>query len=105
MKRTQISDIVMKKFTSTQLSLGGRDPAEDSTCTLRDSRYQGCISRVTVNGLDIMRLSLTESNVINNNADTTQCVTDLSPPDPCSENSCLNDGVCDVNLDDYSGKD
>ncbi|XP_063687090.1 fibropellin-1-like isoform X2 [Bolinopsis microptera] len=100
-------DVVMScALTKTDLSaevtasLGGIDSV-DGSVTLQDSRYKGCISKITVNGMDIMQI--TDGNV-NNNADTTQCISSLNPEDPCEGNSnpCLNNGECSIEPADYS---
>ncbi|KAL5251424.1 hypothetical protein ACHWQZ_G016954 [Mnemiopsis leidyi] len=84
---------------SASASLGGKDPDSESSITLQDSRFKGCISKITVNNMDIMKFS--DSNT-NNNVDISKCTTDYSAPNPCDAdvNPCKNDMGCEVLLDD-----
>ena len=45
-----------------------------------------------------------DSDISYNNVDTTQCITDWTPEDPCDPEICRNNGVCRIDVADYSGR-
>jgi len=85
--------------TTASVTLGGSDPAKESGIELRDSRYQGCISKIAVNNVDILRITDDNSK---NNVETTKCVTGWLPDSPCDSVPCKNDATCDIKLANYS---
>ena len=45
-----------------------------------------------------------DSDVSYNDVDTTQCITDWTPEDPCGPEICKNNGICRIDMADYSGR-
>ena len=90
------------KMSTLQARLGGVDPVDGSDVTLKNSRYQGCISKISVNDIDIMRL---HGDNVENDVDTQQCITTWDPPSPCeaSVDPCQNEQSCKVMDDDNTG--
>ena len=66
----------------------------------KDHRYQGCVSSLSINGVELLQVGNTLNNVV-----TDQCSVDLLPPNPCEArpSPCGADWSCSPDPDDYSG--